>query len=105
MARYRVTLQRPSVEIIEADNPFMAAVVAAGRFGDGVQVVNVRPALGRVATAAKKTKKAAVKKTRTLSPEARAKLAKNLEKARAARARNVRAAKKATRKRKPTKKR
>jgi hypothetical protein len=31
-----VTLQRPSVEIIEADNPFMAAVIAAERYGDGV---------------------------------------------------------------------
>jgi hypothetical protein len=102
MPRYKVNLQRPSVEIIEANNPYMAAVVAAERYGDGVQVVDVRPAIGRVATATKKTP---AKKRRTLSPEARAKLAKNLEKARAARARNVRAAKKTTRKRKATKKR
>src|SRR5436190_23427663 len=80
MPRYRVTLQRPSVEIIEANNPYMAAVAAARRYGDGVQVVDVRPAVGRAATATKKTP---AKKKRTLSPESRAKLAKNLVKARA----------------------
>jgi hypothetical protein len=102
MPRYRVTFQRPSVEIIEANNPYMAAIVAAERYGDGVQVVDVRPAIGRVATV---TKKAPAKKKRTLSPEARAKLAKNLEKARATRARNLRAVKKSTRKRNATKQR
>jgi hypothetical protein len=106
MPRYRVTLQRPSVEIIEAENPYMAAILAAGRYGDGVQVADVRPALGRAAAT---KKNAPAKKKRTLSPQARAKLAKNLEKARAARARNLRATKrtatKKTTKAKATKKR
>jgi len=110
MSRYRVILQRPTVEIIEATNPFMAAVAAVERYGDSAQVVDVRPAVGPVAAATKKmpaknAKKSSAKKKRTLSPEARAKLAKNLEKARAERDRNVRAAKKTTRKRKATKKR
>jgi hypothetical protein len=105
MTRYQVTLQRPLVEIIEADNPYMAAIVAARRYGDGVQVADVRPALGRAAA----TKKSGpAKKKRTLSLQARAKLAKNLEKARAARARNLRATKRAATKKaqaKATKKR
>jgi hypothetical protein len=106
MTRYRVTLQRSSVEIIDADNPYMAAIVVAERYGDGVQVTDVRPAAGRLAAPEKSVgKKAPAKKKRTLSVEARAKLAKNLEKARAARARNLRAAKKSTRNRKATKKR
>jgi len=50
-------------------------------------------------TAAKRSVKKVTRKRRPLSPEARAKLAKNLVKARAARARNLKAAKRATRKR------
>jgi hypothetical protein len=103
MSRFRVTLRRDSVEIVTADNPFQAAIVAADLFGDGVEIADVRPAFGRPTsttskTAAKKTVKKVVKKRRPLSPEARAKLAKNLVKARAARARNLKAARKATRK-------
>src|SRR6476660_6076695 len=91
MPRYRVTLTRSSVEIVEANNQYQAAIVARDLFGDSVEVANVAPAVGRpsVSTpgrkAAKTTKKVA-KKRRPLSPEARAKLAQNLVKARAARA-------------------
>jgi hypothetical protein len=104
MSRYRVTLRRTSVEIVVADNPFQAAIVAADLFGEGVEIADVRPAVGRptsnaTKTAAKKTVKKVAKKRRPMSPEARAKLAQNLVKARAARARNVKAAKKATKKR------
>jgi hypothetical protein len=102
LPRYRVTLRRTSVEIVTADNPYQAAIVAADLFGEGVQVADVRPALGRptsngTKTAQKKVKKVA-KKRRPMSPEARAKLAKNLVKARAQRARNLKAAKKSTKK-------
>jgi hypothetical protein len=107
MSRYRVTLRRTSVEIVSADNPYQAAIVASDLFGDGVEVADVRPAVGRptsngTKTATKPVKKVA-KKRRPMSSEARAKLAKNLIKARAARARNLKAAKKATKK-SPTKK-
>ena len=34
MAKYRVTLRVSSVEIVEADNPYQAAVIASGRHGD-----------------------------------------------------------------------
>ena len=103
MSRYRVTLRRDSVEIVTAENPFQAAIVAADLFGEGIEVADVRPAVGRAPsttrkTAAKKTVKRVAKKRRPMSPEARAKLAQNLVKARAARARNVKAAKKATKK-------
>ena len=104
MSRYRVTLRRTTVEIVAADNPFQAAIVAADLFGQGVEVADVRPAVGRapsatVKAAPKKSVKKVAKKRRPMSPEARAKLAQNLVKARAARARNVKAAKKATKKR------
>lgn len=103
MSRYRVTLRRNSVEIVTATNPFQAAIVAADLFGEGIEIADVRPAVGRpisnaTKTAAKKSVKKVAKKRRPLSPEARAKLAQNLVKARAARARNVKAAKKATKK-------
>ena len=104
MSRYRVTLRRNSVEIVTADNPYQAAIVAADQFGEGVEVADVRPAVGRapsatVKAAAKKSVKKVAKKRRPMSPEARAKLAQNLVKARAARARNLKAtAKKRTRK-------
>ena len=106
MSRYRVTLRLDSDEIVTADNPYQAAIVAADLFGKGVEIADVRPAVGRRApstarkTATKKSvKKVAKKKRRPLSPQARAKLAQNLVKARAARARNVKAAKKAIKKR------
>ena len=102
MPKYRVTLSRKSVEVVTADNPYQAAVIASRGRGD-VEVADVRPAVGRapastgIRTAAKSTKKVA-KKRRPMSPEARAKLAKNLVKARAARARNLKAAKKTAKK-------
>ena len=103
MPKYRVTLRFNSVEIVTAENPFQAAIVAADLFGDGVEIADVRPAVGRPIsnankTAAKKSVKKVAKKRRRLSPEARAKLAQNLVKARAARARNVKAAKKSAKK-------
>jgi hypothetical protein len=101
MSRYRVTLRRTTVEIVEASNPYQAAIVASGHNGDDVEITDVRLAVGRPAAsnAVKKTPaQKVVKKHRPMSPEARAKLAKNLVKARAARARNLKAAKKSTKK-------
>ena len=90
MPRYRVTVKQTSFETIEAQNPFMAAVAARERHGDGAEIVDVRPAVGRPAIrSTKKTVKKAEKKRRPMSAEARAKLAQNLVKARAARARNL----------------
>ena len=91
MPRYRVTLRRSSVEIVEAVNQYQAAIAARDLFGDSVEVANVAPAVGRppVTTGrkgAKKVTKKVAKKRKPLSPEARAKLAQNLVKARAARA-------------------
>ena len=110
MPRYRVTLTRSSVEIVEANNQYQAAIVARDLFGDSVEVASVAPAVGRpavstpgVKAAAKATKKVA-KKRRPLSPEARAKLAQNLVKARAARAAKGRAAKRAAKATKVVKK-
>jgi hypothetical protein len=101
MPRYRVTLRRTSVEIVTADNPYQAAIVASQGHGD-VEVADVRPAVGRApatarttATKSAKSVKKVAKKRRPMSSEARAKLAQNLVKARAARARNLKAAKKA----------
>jgi hypothetical protein len=89
MARYRVTLKRTTVEIVEAPNPYQAAIVANDRGNGSVEITDVRPATGRPPgkkTAKKKVAKKVAKKRRPLSPEARAKLAQNLVKARAARA-------------------
>ena len=47
MPRYRVTLRRSSVEIVEASNQYQAAIVARDLFGDSVEVADVRPAVGR----------------------------------------------------------
>ena len=91
MPKYRVTTTIETTKVVEADNPFQAAVHVGGN------VTDVRPARGRVAGASKPVKKVA-KKRKPLSPEARARLAQNLVKARAARARNAKATKKATRK-------
>jgi hypothetical protein len=104
VSRYRVTLRRTSVEIVTADNPYQAAIVASGLFGEGVEIADVRPAVGRptsngTKTTPKKSVKKVAKKRRPMSAEARAKLAQNLVKARAQRARNLKAAKKATKKR------
>jgi len=118
MPRYRVTLTRSSIEIVEAANPYQAAIIAS-KGSDGVEVENVTAAVGRPPASTprarkgmKKVAKKATKKRRPLSPEARAKLAQNLIKARAARAAKAKAAKKAAAKRatkktakKPAKKR
>jgi hypothetical protein len=98
MPRYRVTLRRSSTEIVEATNQYQAAIVARDLFGDSVEVADVSPAVGRPPVtktkgAAKVTKVA--KKRRPLSDEARAKLAQNLVKARAARAAKAKATKRA----------
>jgi hypothetical protein len=109
MPRYRVTLRRSSVEIVEASNQYQAAIVARDKFGDSVEVADVSPAVGRppVSTGrgAKKAGKKVAKKRRPLSPEARAKLAQNLVKARAARAAKAKAAKRVSKStKKPAKK-
>lgn len=100
MPRYRVTLRRSSVEIVEASNQYQAAIVARDLFGDSVEVADVSPAVGRppvtTGRAAAKPGKKVAKKRRPLSPEARAKLAQNLVKARAARAAKAKAAKRTT---------
>ena len=49
------------MEIVEANNPYQAAVVARDRHGDGVDIADVRPAVGRApsttrTTTAKRTK-------------------------------------------------
>jgi len=103
MPRYRVTLTRTSVEIFVADNPYQAAIIAS-RGEAGVEVENVSVAVGRPPAAvsrksASTAPKKAAKKRRPLSSEARAKLAQNLVKARAARAAKARAAKKTSTKR------
>src|SRR6266536_899999 len=94
MAKYRVTLRATTVETVEAPNPYQAAIAVSDRHGGDVEVTQVVSAVGRAPAtdgrgrAVKKqaAKKAPAKKRRRLSPEARAKLAQNLVKARAARA-------------------
>ena len=110
MPRYRVTLRRSSVEIVEASNQYQAAIVARDLFGEGVEVADVSPAVGRPPVAggarkagSSKTAKKVAKKRRPLSPEARAKLAQNLVKARAARAAKAKAAKRTAKATKATK--
>jgi hypothetical protein len=110
MPRYRVTLRATTFEVVEAENPYQAAVVAAARHGGDIEIAQVAPAVGRpVSTkgrrrAVKKqaAKKVPAKKKRQVSPETRAKLAQNLAKARAARAVKR---KTAAKKKRPTKKR
>jgi len=108
MPRYRVTLTRTSVEIVDAPNPYEAAIAASNQSGAG-EVLDVRPAVGRPATSATKNRATkatkATKKRRPLSPATRAKLAQNLVKARAARAARAKKAKKVSAKKRPAKKR
>src|SRR5215218_3372848 len=105
IAKYRVEMRATSVEVVEAENPFEAAIAVSARHGGDVEVTQVTRAVGRAAstdgrrTAKKRSgtqkataKNAPVKKRRRLSPEARAKLAQNLVKARAARAAKAKAA-------------
>ena len=106
MPRYRVTLRRSSIEIIEAPNPFQAAILASERSGGNVEIESVTPAVGRLpaSTGARKVNKPSVAKTtkkvakkrRPISAENRATLAQNVAKARAAKAKS---AKQSTRKR------
>jgi hypothetical protein len=106
MPRYRVTLRYSAVEVVEAANPYMAALVVHDLHGDGVEVADVRPAVGRTAattTVRKATKtatatKKVAKKRKPMSAENRAKLAQNLVKARAARAAKAKGTKRATKK-------
>jgi len=101
MPRYRVTLRRESIEIVEANNQYQAAIVARDLFGDSVEIADVAPAVGRPPvskSAPRKAVKKVAKKRRPLSPEARAKLAQNLVKARAARAAKAKATKRAAKK-------
>lgn len=97
MPRYRVTLKRTSIEVVEADNPFMAALGARDRYGDDIEVSDVTAAVGRPPARSSgrvRPAKKVAKKRRRLSPETRAKLAQNLAKARAARAAKAKATKK-----------
>ena len=104
MSKYRVTLRTISTVIVDAENPYQAAVVAADRHGAGAEITDVHLAAGRASSTRKsatkkattKPNKTAAKKRRPMSAEARAKLAKNLVKACAARARNLKATKKQT---------
>jgi hypothetical protein len=96
VARYRVTVRVSSIEIVDADNPYQAAVIASNRHGADVEIADVRPAKGRAPSTtpkkvSKKVTKQVAKKRRPMSPETRAKMAQNLVKARAARARNLKA--------------
>jgi hypothetical protein len=118
MPKYRVSVRTTVVETVEAANPYMAAAAVGARRREGVEITDVRPAVGRSPATKRATRKAANKqptkktakksvkatKKRRLSPQARAKLAQNLVKARAARAAKAKAAKKRT-KRKASKKR
>ena len=100
MPRYRVTMRQTTVEVVEAENPYQAAVVASAAHAGDIEITHVAPAVGRPASkngrrkSVKKqaAKKVPPKKKRQLSPETRAKLAQNLKKARAARAANRKAA-------------
>jgi hypothetical protein len=97
MPRYRVTLRRTTVEIVEAANPYQAAIAARDLGGEGVEIADVVPAVGRPSTSSgPRPAKTASKKRRPMSPETRAKLAQNLVKARAARAANQKKASRAT---------
>jgi hypothetical protein len=103
MARYRVIVRTTSTDVVDAENEYMAAVLVAERYGNGVEIAEVRPAVGRVAANGKTNgahngAATAKKKRRSLSPEAKARLAQNLVKARAARAAKARARKKAVKK-------
>jgi len=89
MARYKVTVKTSVTEFVDAENPYMAAVTVAERHGRDAEIADVRPAGGRSAGPA-----TGAKPKRQISPEAKARLAQNLVKARAARAAKRQAAKK-----------
>ena len=97
MPRYRVTLRRTTVEIVEAANPYQAAIAARDLGGEGDEIAVVVPAVGRPSNSSvPRAAKKAAKRRRPMSPETRAKLAKNLVKARAARAANQKKASRTT---------
>src|SRR5207245_6247821 len=50
MPRYRVTLRHTSVEIVDADNPYQAAIAARDLHDDSIEVSDVVPARGRPAS-------------------------------------------------------
>jgi hypothetical protein len=112
MARFRVTVRTTNVELVEAENPYQAAIAVSQRHGGDVEVSQVERAVGRTppADGTRKTtkkkrgaKKAPAKKRRRLSPEARAKLAQNLVKARAAKQKKAATKKRTARKKRTTK--
>ena len=81
MSKYRVTLLKPVVEVIDAANHFMAAVVASARHGDGTEVVDVRPhgttnkarstkSASRTRSSVKKTAKKAARPAKKVSRRA-----------------------------------
>ncbi len=112
MARYRVVVRHTSTEVVDAENEYMAAVIVADRLGDGAEIADVQRANGRNGSSGNGTANgnghanangngngtatATKRKRRPLSPEARANLAANLVKARAARAAKARARKRAS---------
>jgi len=103
MARYRVLIRTTSTDVVDAKNEYMAAVLVAERHGNAVEIAEVRPANGRTsgngrANGAHSSRLPSKKKRRPLSPEAKARLAQNLVKARAARAAKAKARKKAAKK-------
>jgi hypothetical protein len=98
-------VRHTSTEVVDAENEYMAAVIVADRLGNGAEIANVRRANGRTASNGQGNGAAGTKKRRTLSPEARANLAANLVKARAARAAKARARKRAAKATKKTAKR
>ncbi len=81
----------------------MAAVMVAERHGNGVEIAEVRRAAGNAngngrTNGTRNGSETVKKKRRPLSPEAKARLAQNLVKARAARAAKAKARKKAAKK-------
>ena len=113
MARYRVVVRHTSTEVVDAENEYMAAVIVADRLGNGAEIADVQRANGRTGSngngnghgSANGNGTTTKKKRRPLTPEARANLAANLVKARAARAAKARARKRATKTTKKTAKR
>lgn len=96
--KYEVVLQR-TVQVtatVEAPNPYQAALLLAEPGDEVLDVTQAGPGRPRNPTTLPATK--AVKKRKPLSPEARARLAQNLVKARAARAAKAKARKRAAKK-------
>ena len=91
MPRFQVVVGTTRTEIIEAENEYMAAVAERH---NRAEIADVRPAPGRLTSVSDAPAAAPAKKARRpVSPEARARLAQNLVKARAARAAKAKARK------------